>query len=385
MRSEADGAAIGMSVADAATPATDGTGALLSIIVPTFNEAANVGRLTALLDAALVGVRWEVVFVDDDSSDGTIDVVRGLAAADARVRGIQRIGRRGLSTACIEGALASTAPFIAVMDGDLQHDETLLPAMLETLRGGGFDIAIGSRYVPGGGTDGWQEERQSISQLATRLSRMVIHADLKDPMSGFFMVTRPAFMAAVRQLSGLGFKLLLDLFVSSPTPLRFVELPLRFRVREAGESKLDSGVVWDYLMLLLDKLVGRWIPVRFLSFSLIGGAGVLLHLAVLTLALNGAGLPFDWSQGIASVTAMTVNFFLNNALTYSDRRLKGSKAFVGLLKFYAACSLGVAANVGVADYIFEHQYRWWLAGVAGVLISAVWNYAATALFIWRKA
>ena len=356
----------------------------LSVIVPTFNEAANVPRLVVMLSAALTGIRWEVIFVDDDSTDGTSAVVRDLAARDPRVRGIQRIDRRGLSSACIEGALSSAAPFIAVMDGDLQHDETLLPTMLERLRGGDFDIAVGSRYVAGGGTDGWQAERQSMSNLATRLSRTVISADLNDPMSGFFMIRRDAFMASVRNLSALGFKLLLDLFISSPQPLRFVELPYRFRNREAGESKLDTGVMWDYAMLLLDKAFGRWVPVRFLSFSLIGSVGLLLHLLVLTLGLQVAGLPFQWSQGIATLVAMTANFFLNNTLTYRDRRLKGWRIATGLASFYLACSVGVAANVGVADFIFEHQYRWWLAGIAGVVISAVWNYAATALFTWRR-
>ncbi|GGE11237.1 dolichol monophosphate mannose synthase [Polymorphobacter glacialis] len=357
---------------------------MLVVIVPTFNEAANIARLTALLEAALVGVAFEVIFVDDDSSDGTIDVVRGIAAHDPRVRGIQRIGRRGLASACIEGALASAAPFIAVIDGDLQHDETLLPVMLAKLQGGDLDIVVGSRYVSGGGTGDWQAERASMSRLATRLSRSVMSAALNDPMSGFFMIRRDAFMAAVRNLSALGFKLLLDLFVSSPVPLRFAELPYQFRSREAGESKLDSGAMWDFAILLLDKAVGGWVPVRFLSFSLIGGLGVFLHMFVLALALKGFGLPFGWSQGIATMTAMTVNFWLNNKLTYRDRRLKGWGIATGLLSFYAACSVGVAANVGVAGFIAAHQYRWWVAGVAGVLISAVWNYAATSLITWRR-
>lgn len=377
-RAEATGAGGGHGLAPSSLSAE------LSIIVPTFNESGNVERLVALLAAALTGVRWEVIFVDDDSTDGTIEIVRRLALGDARVRGIQRIGRRGLSSACIEGALASTAPFIAVIDGDLQHDEKILPAMLGHLRRGDLDIAVGSRYVDGGGTDGWHAERQSMSRFATRLSRTVMTAELRDPMSGFFMIRRDAFMASVRNLSALGFKLLLDLFISSPRPLRFVEVAYVFRNRETGESKLDSGAMWDYAMLLLDKSVGRYVPVRFLSFSIIGGMGVILHMAVLTLALKGFGLGFGWSQGIATMVAMTVNFFLNNMLTYRDRRLKGWRAATGLLSFYAACSIGVAANVGVADYIFEQQYRWWLAGIAGVLISAVWNYAATALVTWRR-
>ncbi len=357
----------------------------LSVIVPTFNEAGNVGRMVALLDAALVAERWEVIFVDDDSSDGTIDRVRALALSDRRVRLIQRIGRRGLSSACMEGVLASTAPYVAVVDGDLQHDETRLPVMLEHLRRGDVDIAVGSRYVPGGGVADWQSDRQSMSRFATWLAKKVGSAALNDPMSGFFMIRRDAFMAAVRNLSALGFKLLLDLMLSSPRPLRFVEVPYHFRNREAGESKLDASVMWDYGMLLLDKTVGRYVPVRFLSFSIIGGAGVILHMTVLGMALGLLNLSFAWSQGIATVLTMTVNFFLNNMLTYRDRRLKGPQLLVGLASFYAACSIGAFANVGVASYIFEQQHRWWLAGIAGVLVSAVWNYAATSLFTWRRS
>lgn len=356
----------------------------LSVIVPTFNEVENVQRLVALLAAALDGIRWEVIFVDDDSTDGTIGVVRDIAARDPRVRGLQRLGRRGLSSACMEGALSSAAPYLAVIDGDLQHDERILPAMLEHLRSGRFDIAVGSRYVPGGGVDGWAADRRSMSRVATRLSRIVMQVELSDPMSGFFMIRREAFMAAVRNLSALGFKLLLDLFISSPQPLRFVEVPYQFRNREAGESKLDSSAIWDYVMLLLDKSVGRFVPVRFLSFSIIGGLGVFLHMAALAVLLQPVGLGFAVSQGIASFVAMTGNFFLNNLLTYRDRRLRGWSVLTGLLSFYAVCGIGVAANVGVADYIFAHQYRWWVAGIAGILISAVWNYAATALVTWRR-
>ncbi len=356
----------------------------LSIVVPTFNEAGNVARLVRQLSETLGDVAWEVIFVDDDSTDGTAEIVRALARGDARVRCVQRIGRRGLASACIEGALASAAPYVAVMDGDLQHDECLLPRMLDILRGGATDIVVGSRYVAGGGTDGWQHDRQAMSNFATLLSRPLVGADLKDPMSGFFMIRRDAFMATVRGLSAVGFKILLDLFASAPKPLRFVELPFRFRTREAGASKLDSGAMWDYVMLLLDKTAGRYVPVRFLSFSLIGSFGVVVHMTALSLGMKVLLLPFEWSQAGASFVAMTANFFLNNALTYRDRRLKGWRMAAGLASFYAACGIGVAANVGVAGFVFEHHYRWWVAGIAGVLISAVWNYAATALFTWRR-
>jgi len=356
----------------------------LSIVIPTFNERENVEEIVQRIDAALVGTHWEIMFVDDDSPDGTAELVCAVSRRDPRVRCLHRIGRRGLSSACIEGILATSAPVIAVMDADLQHDERILPEMLRRLRHENLDVVVGSRYVDGAGIGQWQSERAAMSRFATSLSRLIVSADLKDPMSGYFMIRRAAFMNSVRGLSSIGFKILLDLFASAPRPLKFCEVPYHFRLRHAGESKLDSGVMWDYGMLLLDKLVGRVIPARFIAFSLIGGLGVGVHLLVLAASLKGVGLDFEASQTAASVVAMTINFFLNNFLTYRDRRLNGLRMLQGLLTFYLACGLGAVANVGAASYLFEHHYSWWLSGMAGVLIGAVWNYAATSVLTWRK-
>jgi len=376
-----------MNVVDARLSSTAGEGLvspLLSIIVPTFNERLNVSELVTRLDAVLQGIPWEVVFVDDDSPDGTADFVRSLSQRDGRVRCIQRVGRRGLSSACIEGILATSAPYVAVMDGDLQHDERILPEMLDHLRDENLDIVVGSRYVQGGGVGDWQTDRATMSRVATRLSRLVFRADLKDPMSGFFMMRRDMFMATVRRVSSLGFKILLDIFASAPTALKFREVPFEFRSRFSGESKLDSVAMWDYGVLLLDKLIGHIVPVRFVMFAMVGGLGLGIHLVVLATMLNVAHSTFDVSQTIATLVAMTGNFLLNNYLTYRDKRLQGMHLIVGLLSFYAVCSVGAIANIGLASYIFEHDYSWWLSGIAGVAISVVWNYAVTSNFTWRS-
>jgi dolichol-phosphate mannosyltransferase len=300
------------------------------------------------------------------------------------VRVIQRIGRRGLSSACVEGVLATSAPYVAVMDADLQHDEAILPRMLQALREGSLDIAVGSRYVEGGGVGQWDGQRASISRLATRVSRAVVPAELKDPMSGFFMIRREAFMARVRRLSSLGFKILVDLFASGEQPLRFVEVPFQFRARHAGESKLDGHVAWDYGMLLLDKLVGRWIPVRFISFGLIGGAGVGVHMAVLATLFQSGLTRFSVGQAVATGVAMVFNFFVNNMLTYRDRRLRGTKMIKGLATFALVCSVGAIANVGIAEYLFNHRQGWVPAALGGILVGAVWNFATSAFYTWGK-
>jgi dolichol-phosphate mannosyltransferase len=351
-------------------------------VVPTFNERDNVEPLLARLDAALCGIEWEVVYVDDDSPDGTTAKIRELAQSDPRIRCLQRIGRRGLSTAVIEGMLASSAPYLAVIDADLQHDERLLPRMLAAIKAEDLDVVVGSRHVAGGGIDGWDRRRVKISGLATRLARLIVAADLTDPMSGFFVVSRPAFERAVRQLSGQGFKILLDLFASTPVAYRFKEMPYIFAKRRHGESKLDSFVIWEYLMLLVDKLVGRYVPARFISFALIGGSGVAVHFLTLYLAMKLTVFPA--AQALATFVAMTSNFALNNVLTYRDRRLVGRRFVTGLLSFYAVCSLGAVANVGIAAAAFTHHYTWWVSGLAGAAVGVVWNYAVSSVFTWHR-
>jgi dolichol-phosphate mannosyltransferase len=358
--------------------------AVLSIVVPTFSEIDNIAEMVQRLERSLVGICWEVIFVDDDSPDGTAEKIRSLAAADPRVRCIQRIGRRGLSSACVEGLLSTSAPFVAVMDADLQHDEAVLPQMLAELQAGDLDIVVGSRYGEGGSVGGWDGRRVAISRLATRISHLVVPATLKDPMSGFFMLKRSVFMNCVRQLSTVGFKILVDLFASSPQPLRFKEVPVIFRVRHAGESKLDNQAAWAYIMLLLDKLVGHVVPVRFVAFAMTGGLGVVVHMTVLALLHKGSGLPFATGHAAATGLAMVCNFAVNNATTYRDRRLTGAAWVRGLLSFLAACSVGALANIGVASYLFSNLGGWVLAALTGIVVGAVWNYAVTSVYTWGK-
>lgn len=359
----------------------------LAIVIPTFNERANVALLVARLEQALAGTRWEAIFVDDDSPDGTADAAREIARRDPRVRVIQRIGRRGLATACIEGMCATAAPLVAVIDGDLQHDEAILPRMLQAMReDGALDIVIGSRFVEGGGTGAWDRDRVAKSALATRLSQRVLNVGLTDPMSGFFMIRTEAVRTVAPCLSGIGFKILLDIMAAFDRPLRFLELPYVFRCREQGESKLDHVVALEYLIALYDRKFGKVVPVRFAMFSAIGVVGVLIHMGVLTLLHLGLGVTFLLGQIVGTVAAMTFNFFLNNALTYRDRRLRGwRQLFDGWISFCLVCSVGAVANVGVAAFLYDFRYGAWAgSALAGVLVGAVWNYALSSRFTWGR-
>lgn len=360
-------------------------GSDLTIVIPILNERDNLEPLLAVVAAALEGVSWEVIFVDDDSRDGSANRARVLARRDARVRCLQRIGRRGLSTACIEGVLASASPYIAVMDGDLQHDEQLLPRMLDVLRNEPLDLVVGSRYVAGGKIgEGLSDSRARASGVATKFARFICNAEIADPMSGFFMFRREVFEDAVHNLSGQGFKILLDLLASSPRPLRIRELPFEFRKRRHGASKLDVLVAWEYGVLLADKLFGHVVPVRFALFALIGGFGLFVHMAVLWIGLKLITLTFVAAQTAATTTAMTSNFFLNNLFTYHDQRLRGWRLIRGLLSFYLICGVGAFANVGIAAFVFRAEQAWWVAGIAGVIVGSVWNYAVSSIFTWKS-
>jgi dolichol-phosphate mannosyltransferase len=357
----------------------------LSVIVPTFNERENVIELAERIGACLRDCAWELIYVDDDSPDGTADLVRQLAHKDARIRCVQRLGRRGLSSACVEGMLASSAPYLAVMDGDLQHDESLLPHMLTELKQGETDVVIGSRYAAGGGTGDWGAARRRLSKFGTRLSRMLVPDTLTDPMSGFFMLRRPVFERAARKLSNIGTKILMDLFASSPEPLRFKELPYSFRLRQAGTSKLDSLTAWEYVMLLLDKMFGHIVPVRFVAFCIVGALGVAVHLTILSLLRNFADGSFLADQTIATVSTMTFNFAVNNVLTYRDKRLRGLRWLRGWLSFNVACSLGACMNVGLATYLNQVSGVWYVAALGGIAVGAVWNYAVTKRLTWSRS
>ena len=364
-------------LADVATPLQ------LAVIIPTFNEAGNVVPLLDKLSIALAAYHWEAIFVDDNSPDGTADLVREIGQKDIRVRVVHRIGRRGLSSAVIEGMLATSAPILAVVDGDLQHDEMALPKMVAAIESDQADIAIGTRYAKGGSVGEWNKLRHRASQGATWLGQQLLRVPISDPMSGFMAIRRETLMAALPRLSGVGFKILLDIVASLPTPPRITEVPYVFRSRLNGESKADSMIALEYISLLIDKTIGRFIPTRLVSFLAVGGLGVAVHLAVLGTAL-ALGATFLNGQFAAVATAIAFNFYLNNRFTYRDRRLKGWKMLTGLLSFYLVSAVGAVANIGIGNWVHQMDSQWWLAGMAGVVVGAVWNFAASSFVTWRK-
>jgi dolichol-phosphate mannosyltransferase len=355
----------------------------LAVVVPTYNERGNVPELIACLQRVLRGFEWELIFVDDDSPDGTSDLIREYAACDRRIRLLHRIGRRGLSSACIEGMLATPAQSIAVMDADLQHDETILPEMVDRLRSENLDVVVATRNSEGGCMGDFAPARVMLSSLGKNLSLFVCRCDVSDPMSGFFVVSRAFFHGVVERLQEGGFKILVDMLASSDRPVRLGEVGYCFRNRTWGDSKLDANAAVECLFLIVNKLLGGFVPPRFAAFALVGASGLAVHLGGLASLFRVEHVDFDASQVLATYVTMTVNFFLNNLITYYDRRLRGSRMWAALATFWIACSFGVLANVSSAHSLLRWHMPWYLAGLAGAAVSSVWNYAANQILTWR--
>jgi dolichol-phosphate mannosyltransferase len=354
----------------------------LSIVVPTFNERANVPILVERLSRLLPSADWEIVFVDDNSADGTAAVARAIGETDSRVRCIRRFGRRGLAGACLEGMLASQARYVAVMDADLQHDEQLLVAMLDFLRTERADLVVASRYLGGGSAAGLSKQRSRVSRASNALVRLLLGIDLTDPMSGHFMIRREAFETLAPAISSQGFKILLDILATARGRLRVIELPSAFRERQHGESKLDSKIALDFAALVTAKLTNNAVSARFLLFCLVGLTGIGIHLGLLRILLTAA-LAFGAAQTLATIGAITWNFVLNNLFTYRDQRLSGWRFLTGLIRFQLICAIGAISNVGIATWIYDYDSVWWIAGLGGALIGTVWNFAVSAAFVWR--
>jgi dolichol-phosphate mannosyltransferase len=372
------------SVSDAIEPARGSDSLELAVVIPTYNERGNVATIIQRLSQVLSNIRHEIVVVDDDSPDGTFEAVREIARCHSNVRLIRRIGRRGLASACLEGLMSTAAPYIAVMDGDLQHDETILPQMLDRARQDKLDVVVATRNSEGGSMGEFSRARVQLSNLGKKLSRLVLHSTVSDPMSGFFLVDRRFVDEVVYRTSGIGFKILVDLLSSARRPVRVAEVPFTFRTRQAGQSKLDLAVNVEYLYLVLDKLVGGRIPLRFVMYTLVGATGAILHLAILGLFYLGWAASFEVSQTAATFLAMTLNFLLNNLFTYRDARLRGKRLVTGLLSFYLACSVGSAINLSVAHNLLQYGVPWLMSGLVGLAISSVWNYGVTSVTTWRR-
>ena len=356
----------------------------VSIVVPTYQESANVPILFERIKRALSGTPWELIVVDDDSPDGTSNIAFALAMEDRRIRCLRRVNRSGLAGAVIEGWMSSSADFVAVIDGDLQHDESILPKMYELLATGSGNLVIGARARVESAS-GLPPARQALSDLGAWFFRRIAGAAVTDPMSGFFMIRREIVSRLAPRLSPDGFKILVDVILSAGGGLKILEIPYVFRKRIAGESKLTPLVAIDFLGLVVHHATAGVLPIRFVLFAMIGAIGLIVHILTLSVVLHWfSWINFDAAQLIATIVAMGSNFILNNEITYRPYRYGGLGMVGGFLGFALGCSVGALANIDVASWLFRANETWWAAGLAGALLSVVWNYAVSTNLVWRR-
>ena len=362
---------------------------MLSLVLPTYNEAENLPELLPKLEEVLSGIPHEIIIVDDDSPDETWRVAQELGHDLDDVHVIRRVGRRGLSSAVIEGFLSAKGEVFAVMDADGQHDLSILPKLYEAVNTSA-DIAIGSRYVEGGGVGEWDERRHLMSRIATSLALHLCSVKVKDPMSGFFALKRHTFESVVNSLNPKGFKILLDILVCVSSATVVTEVPFVFSTRMHGESKLSRRVQIEFLEYLYDVTVGRVIPLTFVKYCIVGGLGVGVHVGAYmffsSLMRTGSELTvlgFGWAVIGAIETAIIFNFWLNNIWTFAHAKLKGSAALVGFFKFNGACLFGALANYAVSSYLFTRGFAELLAVIIGAFTGVVWNYTMSRLFAWK--
>ena len=291
----------------------------LSLVICTLNESAAIGGVLDEVRAELAGVDFEILVVDDSADDLTKQAVLAAAGDDPRVQVISRGGPRGLASAAIEGWEAARGRVLGVMDGDGQHDPSLLPRMLGQMRGGA-DLAVASRFAPDASL-GLKGVRRVISNVGTQVVRAVAGAATSDPLAGFFLQTRGVFQAARPKLTGVGFKILVDILLAGPRGLRVAEVATSLRVRQGGESKLDLRVMIELLAQLTERRTGGLLKARFLMFAGVGASGLAVHAAALALA--GQAVSLTAAQGVAILSAMIWNYCFNNLLTFRDMRLSG--------------------------------------------------------------
>ena len=358
----------------------------LSIVIPTYNERENISKILEKLRKSLREVRYEIVFVDDNSPDGTSEEVKVFMKKSQNIHLIRRIGRRGLSGAVIEGIFASNASLVGVMDCDLQHDESKLLEMFTLFKKNtSLDVVVGSRFVEDGKIShgAFSKIREVGSKALTIIIKKLLNINSTDPLSGFFMVKKDSFLTHSKKLQTQGFKILADFLAVSGNNIKVEEIGYKFKNRVLGESKMSLLTALELMGLVLSQIFGGVVSIRFILFCMVGVSGIFVQLAttgLLMLFENG----FSTSQTGGILAAMTSNYFLNNYITFQERRLQSIDLLRGLLSFYFICSLGAFANIAVATYLFSLSSNWLLSSFVGAIFGAVWNFTLSSNLTWKS-
>lgn len=354
----------------------------LSLIIPTYNESKNIPILLERINNVLSNINKEVIIVDDNSPDKTWEIARSLSIQYPWLRVIRRVSERGLSSAVLAGFKIAEGEILAVMDSDLQHDETALLAFLNSFQNGA-DIVIGSRKVQGGGTENWSIIRKFISWVATVLAKIALPQPVSDPMSGFFAIKRNIYENYIEQINPRGFKILLE-FLARAKYYKIEEVGYTFKGRIHGESKLSSKVIFDYIFALYELSIGQYLPTQFIKYGIIGFSGLFISSMVIFLCKLFTSIPTEIIINISIEISILTNFFLNNYWTFKEIQLKGFKNIMrGLITFHAICLGGAIINQAIALKILSFNIDVYIANALGYFIAAIWNYIINVNITWK--
>ncbi len=377
--------------------------AAISVILPTYNESGNIALLIDRLKTVLKSIPHEIIVVDDNSPDRTWEIVEKISEKNPWVRVIRRIEDRGLSSAVLTGMAVANGEVFAVMDADLQHDESILPEMFRAIHDDRMDICIGSRGIEGGSYGNWSATRRFMSWVAAFMAKVMLPVNVKDPMSGFFVISRETYQKSADKINPRGFKILLE-FIGRSRGLAIKEIGYTFKNRIHGETKLSSSVIKNYLIALWDLRFGKYVTPTFLMYCLVGASGVLVYSLVLAacrvLVLQDffSGLllrmdPNSFSMLAAVETSIISNYFLNNYFTFYERRHSGKKKIAGFVKFQLVSLLGLIVQIGVFQMlqangfligILSEGFRNIFNNALGIVVATVSNYYLNLNFTWRK-
>ena len=363
----------------------------LSLVLPTYNEATNIVPMLEQLIPVLDNVahlQYEIIVVDDDSSDRTWEKALGVAERFPQVRVIRRQGERGLSTAVIRGWQVARGRFLGVMDADLQHPpEVAANVAREMMRGA--DLAIASRHVEGGGVSDWSLVRRVISRGAQMIGYMLLPeviGRITDPMSGFFMIRRTALQG--RKLSPLGYKILIEVLGRGQVGW-ISEVPYTFRERVEGASKLTNQIYLQYFQHLLRLRLFLLHESKFVRFCVVGCSGVIIDMSLLFVLSDPKMLGWGLTRSklLAAEAALLNNFFWNDLWTFgsvSRHQNTMGQRVKRFLKFNAICSLGIFFNIVILNIEFNwfHMNRY-LANLIAIGLVTLWNYKSNKEFSWR--
>ena len=362
---------------------------MISIIIPTFNEVNNILPLINKLIKIIKHFEYEIIVVDDDSPDGTSEEVNQYMQKNQNIKLITRIGRSGLASAIKEGLLFAKGKYLIVLDGDGQHDPICVLDMVNEIIKSNADLVIGSRFLDSSKLKGLSEKRSIGSKIANQASRISLpknYSLITDYLSGCFCINKVNTEKLIRKIEINGFKFLYELLSLSKGRLNIIEVPLVFKLRKYGNSKLDLAIVWDFLISILHNFSFRIVPRRAISFGLVGLSGVFIQLSLTLILTRIFLLEFSKVLPFSVVCAATSNFLINNQLTFRNNRLRNFSLFKGLLKFLLVASLPVIANVGITTAFYKYiSADTFIAQLAGIAIVYAWNYMASSLFVWNRS